>query len=75
MAEEQWWTEGPWWTVEATLSLESRTVRAECAAAGATEEEAAAEATAHWLSMYRDCDWVIVTDCYPLVEDTEEEEL
>lgn len=73
MSEESVLVEG-WWTVEAVLSLEDRTLSVQCAAAGATEEEARAGASAHWLGMYPDCDWVALTDCYPLCEDTGEEE-
>lgn len=63
-----------WWTVEAVLSLEERIVAVECAAPGQSEEEASRWASEYWLRAYRDCEYVAVTDCYPLCEDTGEEE-
>ena len=73
MTEESAYVED-WWTVEAVLSLESRTVLTECAAPGRTTDQAASWASAYWRREYRDCQYVSVTDVYPLVEDTGEEE-
>ena len=69
-------SEGLWWTVEAVLDLDRGLVPSLCAAEGDTEEEAVAEARAHWARHWPDCRGVTVTDCYPYVEfGVEEEEL